>query len=120
MTTNIPIECWLNVLCTTAAPGRPFSTPLLVLFDSIRLIVLILCVINLVLTTVHFDKLSAPGQRNRMLSGVLWTLQTLTTESIHLGDQATMRLIFNSLATVAFFYGLWQVHTAARSVPIES
>jgi hypothetical protein len=115
------ISCWLNVLCTTEPPGHPFGDLELSIFDTFRLLVLVLCVINLILSAMFYDRFTATGQRNRVLSGILWTLQTLTTESIHLGDQATMRLIVNGLATVAFFYGLWQVRAADRATkPIES
>jgi len=114
------ISCWLNVLCTTDLPGRPFGSLELTLFDTFRVLVLVLCVINLIMAAMFYDKFTVIGQRNKVLSGVLWTLQTITTESIHLGDQATMRLIVNGLATIAFFYGLWQIRTADRNKPIES
>jgi len=104
-----PSSCTIALVCSPDGPGKPFGTAWIALFDSVRVICVLAALITLAFTPGVYEHLRAPGQRARMIALTLFTLQSITTESEHIGDYASLRLLFNVAAVLYGLYGILQL-----------
>lgn len=105
------VSCVWSVTCNPSGPDTPFGTPVLALWDLFRCLTLAACLLILVTSPAAFGRCGEVGQRVRILAAILWTLQTITTEAIHLGDEASLRLLYNGGGAILFAYGIWRMRT---------
>lgn len=112
--------CTWNVVCSPYTPHTPFGSPLLILWDSARTLTILACVVTLAFMPTVFYTCVTPGQRARYFALVLWLLQDITTESTHLGDDASIRLLFNMGAALIGLYGVYMMRKELPSQPLES
>jgi hypothetical protein len=102
-------SCSVALVCSPDGPGTPFGTPLIALFDTIRVVCVLAALATIGFTLPAYPKMSSGGQRARMVALLLFTLQAITTESEHIGDYASLRLGFNLAAVLYGLYGIWQL-----------
>lgn len=105
------ITAWLGVgcpvLCNPDGPHSPFGTPLLSLFDLVRLVCILGGVAVIVQVPTALRRCTTGAQRARFIAFALWAMTVITTESEHLGDIAGVRLALNLAATAYALFGMW-------------
>lgn len=106
---NYLTSCTVAIVCSPNGPGTPFGSPILVLFDTLRFLCIVSCLVTLAMTPKVYHLLNTSGQRARVHALILFMLQGITTESEHLGDYASARLAFNLAAAGWALYGMWQM-----------
>lgn len=92
-------------------PGTPFGTPALIVFDCLRLAVIVLGLVNLGLKPWLFRRCAAPGQMARMAALGMLSVVAMTIEIEHLGDYPNWRLFF---ALVAMIVNTWGNYSFLR------
>lgn len=107
--TDYLTSCTVPVVCSPNGPGTPFGNGWLALFDVLRIVCILTCLLTLGVTARVYGELGASGQRARVHALMLFMLQAVTTESEHLGDYASARLLFNLAAALWALYGMWQM-----------
>jgi hypothetical protein len=104
------LTLWLGVgcpvLCNPDGPHTPFGTPLLAVFDALRLLAILGGLWVIVQTPTAMRRCVTSPQRARFIALALWALAVITTEAEHLGDTAGIRLALNLAATGYALYGL--------------
>lgn len=96
--------CWL---CSPDTPSTPFGSPLLDVFDTLRVICYLTTVVIVVYAVVMATRTPYPTQRARLAALAGFSLITLGTEIEHLGDGASWRLFSTIVVTVLAVYGMW-------------
>jgi hypothetical protein len=86
-------------------PGTPFGTPGLIVFDSLRVLVFVLGLLNLALKPWLFRRCDAPGQVARIAALGMLSVVGMSVELEHLGDYANWRLFFVLVAMVINTWG---------------
>jgi hypothetical protein len=107
--TEFLTACTASVVCSPNGPGTPFSNGWLALFDCLRVVCVLTCLATLAVTARAYGCAQVAGQRARVIALMLFMLQAITTETEHLGDYASARLLFNLAAAVWALYGMWQM-----------
>jgi|SRR5882762_7350943 len=121
MNINLLAEvCTWNIVCSPYTPHTPFATSMLILWDTARVITILACVVTLVWMPSAFASCITHGQRARYFALLLWILQDITTESTHLGDFASIRLLFNMGAALLGMYGVYMMRKEFPARSIES
>lgn len=92
-------------------PGTPFGTPGLIVIDSLRLLVIVLGLVNLVLKPWLFRRCCAPGQFARFATIGMLAVVAMSIEVEHLGDFANWRLFF---LLVAMIVNTWANYSFLR------
>ena len=101
-------------------PSTPFVGDLLV-FDSMRLVVLAMCVVILILSIgAAFDKHGTLGQKARLIAGAsVFFFYVGGTEIEHLGDYANWRLYIGFLTAAAMTWGMWSYYKFERPAELR-
>lgn len=111
---------WLGVgcpvLCNPDGPHTPFGTPLLALFDALRVLAILAGVWVIVQIPTAMRRCETGPQRARFVALALWAMAVITTESEHLGDVAGVRLALNLLAVGYALYGMRGFRTETPGV----
>lgn len=96
--------------CSPDGPGTPFAGPYLTAIDVLRIAVVLAGVGSIVLTPKVMTTCRTWGQRSRWASLAVFTLVAMNTETEHLGDWPSPRLMLNLLAAVLALIGLWSFY----------
>jgi hypothetical protein len=96
-------------------PSTPFAEALIV-FDSMRLLVLAMCVFILIQSIgAMFTHGGNLGQKARLIGGALvFFFYVGGTEIEHFGDYANWRLYIGFLTAVAMSWGMWSYYKWER------
>jgi hypothetical protein len=95
-------------LCSADGPSQPFSTPLIVVSDILRLVCSLLGLICLSLLGTAVAYAGSRDHRMRFYALGAFILVAVTTEAVHMGDDPSYRLILNVLGCLAATWGLWR------------
>lgn len=120
LTDIISAACTWEVVCSPYTPHTPFGSPLLIVWDTARTITILACVVTLTMIPKGYSVCVTSGQRARLFALVLWLLQDITTEATHLGDDASIRLLFNLGAALIGLYGIYMMRKELPAQPLES
>lgn len=96
-----------GLLCSPGGPSTPFGNPALVVIDSVRVVVM-LCAALIVGTSLWAscaNRVEA-AQRGRFYGMSALALSVGTTETVHLGDYASYRLVLNMMGVGLSLWGV--------------
>jgi hypothetical protein len=114
------LTVWLGVgcpvLCNPDGPHTPFGSPLLALFDTVRVVAILAGLWVIVQIPTAMRRCVTNAQRARFVALGLWAMAVITTESEHLGDVAGIRLALNVAAVGYALYGLRGFRTETPGV----
>lgn len=96
-----------GLLCSPHGPDTPFGNPALVVIDSVRIVV-ILCAAAIVGTSLWASAANRveAAQRGRFYGMCALALSVGTTETVHLGDYASYRLVLNIVGVGLSLWGV--------------
>lgn len=98
-------------LCNPVEPGTPFGTPWLIVFDSFRLVVVLIGGATILLAVLSAVRLRLErGQRDRMAALGLACLAAMNTEINRLGDYPSIRLAITTACVLFALRGMWSFH----------
>ncbi len=106
-------------LCSPQGPGDPFGTPILIVVDVARIVVVV-AALGVVVTSI-VDALRRPvasPQAARFIGLSAFALSAATTELAHLGDFASFRLPLNIIGCGLCLWG--NVHFLRATRPTEA
>jgi len=95
------------LLCSPTGPGTPFGTWYLALFDSIRIVAVLVAFGLMFVTGVAWAR-SVPhgGQRDRYLALAIFAVVVIGTEIQNIGNVASYRLVLSLIGIVFALRGI--------------
>lgn len=113
---NVPTACGV-IFCNPVGPSLPWGTPLLVLFDTARSLIMIGCLAVIVQVPRHVRRTQTSGQRSRLIAHAMFAIIVVDTEIDHFGDYASMRLPLSLVAIGYSIHGMWQLRHELAAQP---
>ena len=97
------------MVCNPTGPHDPFGSPLLIVADSVRLLVII-AAFMLVFSIGMAWQRSVPGggQRMRYMSLAMFAAVTVGTALDNIGSIPSYRLVISAIGVVCGIIGLWK------------
>jgi hypothetical protein len=102
-------EC--QVFCNPDQPSQPFGTPLLAVWDTLRVLSILAGFIVLALLPTVIGRVRTHGQRARFIGLGIAAAVVIDTEINHIGDYASVRLALAVAAMAFSAYGLIAART---------
>jgi hypothetical protein len=102
-------------LCSPDGPSTPFGTAYIAIADSIRVLCYALGLGSLTYMPSAIYHSTTRDQRLRFYGLSLFIIVAVTTESAHLGDLPSYRLVLNILGCLATAYGMFTFNRKVRA-----
>lgn len=96
-----------SLLCSPDGPDTPFAWGVIGLADAGRFVCIIAGLLAILATPGAIRRCHTLGQHARFVSLALLVVVAVTTETEHIGDYPSYRLILNMAAAIAAACGLW-------------
>ena len=101
------------LLCAPDDPSTPFGSPLLALYDGLRVLMALVTLAVVVATPWAISRCFTSGQRSRFIALALYAVALMITNTDHLGDEVGVRFVVNLAAVAYSAHGLWRFRREA-------
>lgn len=100
--------CVIEFLCSPSGPGTPFAPGWMILWDSLRVLLVVGSLAIIARSTQLYIEARRQRQAERFLALALFALVCLTTELSKLGNDPSYRLAINLVAVLAGLSGCFR------------